>query len=59
MKRYLVFRGDDYYPSGGFKDFKASYDTLEEAVESAKSSSGDWAHVVDVQHGEMVWGSSW
>lgn len=31
MKRFLLFGYDTYYPSGGMRDFKESYDTDEEA----------------------------
>lgn len=31
MKHYLVFAYDAYYPCGGWNDFQASFDTLEEA----------------------------
>jgi hypothetical protein len=31
MKRYLVFLGEDYYPGGGWSDFKGSYEDLESA----------------------------
>lgn len=30
MKRYLIFAGQDYYASGGWRDFKKDFDTLEE-----------------------------
>lgn len=32
MKEYLVFGWKRYYPDGGFLDFKASFDDLEEAI---------------------------
>lgn len=32
MKRYLLFVGYNYYPSGGWDDFVNSYDTVEEAM---------------------------
>lgn len=31
MKRYLLFAGDHYYPSGGIEDYMGDYDTVEEA----------------------------
>ena len=31
MKQFLLFGYDTYYPSGGMRDFKESYDTEEEA----------------------------
>ena len=56
MKRYLLFAGSHYYPSGGFNDFIGSFDTIEECqleknvteTHGDKSFSlYDWAHVVD------------
>lgn len=31
MKRYLLFTFGNYYPYGGFEDYKDSFDTIEEA----------------------------
>lgn len=31
MKRYMVFGGPDYYPSGGITDFLGTFDCLESA----------------------------
>lgn len=36
MKRYWLFGGIQYYPSGGFEDFKKSYDTLDRALNEAR-----------------------
>ena len=43
IPQYLVFAGDDYYPSGGAGDFRASYETLEQAIMGGPR--GDWTHV--------------
>lgn len=32
MKRYLLFGGMRYYPSGGWEDFVNSFDSIDEAV---------------------------
>lgn len=32
MKRYLLFKGVDYYPSGGWEDFKGDYDSVDEII---------------------------
>ena len=31
LKRYLLFMYDNYYPSGGWSDFRGDFDTVEEA----------------------------
>ena len=55
MKRFLVFAGDNWYPFGGWKDFKESFDTLHEAQNYLMdSSSYDWYHIVDSSTGEIV-----
>lgn len=63
MKRFLLFAGDQYYPSGGWQDFKKSFDTVLEAVKAAagntkdtdlRSGTWDWWQVVDLETGKMV-----
>jgi hypothetical protein len=52
-KKYLLFSGSDYYPSGGFFDFIDVFDSVEEAVAMAikkkKDKDHDWYHVVDAE----------
>jgi hypothetical protein len=53
VRRYLLFGGNCYYPSGGWVDFQGAFDSIEEAMEYEKtidsqSYEGDWWwHVVD------------
>ena len=65
MKRYLLFSGYSYYPSGGWRDFKGSFDGLEEALQAGHkcmqqpdpgctAADGPWCHVVDSATGEKV-----
>lgn len=58
MKRFLVFAYDRYYPSGGWNDFKDSFDTYEEAEAYATSLKDnkvfDFSHVVDTVIGDTV-----
>lgn len=35
MEKYHLFAFDDYYPSGGAKDYVESFDSVEEAVSFA------------------------
>ena len=51
VKRFVVFSGDQYYPDGGWSDFKSSHDTLNEALSTAR---GDWWHIVDLVAGKIV-----
>lgn len=54
-KPFALFVMDDYYPHGGFKDFRSSYATLDEAIAEAPAPADqheaafiDW-HVVDLR----------
>jgi len=51
MKRYWIFYGDHYYPSGGIGDFAIWFDTLEEAKEYLLTTDDryEWYSVVDTQ----------
>lgn len=64
MKRFLLFWGYDYYPSGGWYDFKGSFDSLDAAKEvllqrqpdGFRECDGDWAHIVDTaEAARIVW----
>ena len=55
MKRYLLFAGYDYYPSGGMGDFKNDFDTIDEAMQYAKANKDDWQHIYDQQEHKEVW----
>lgn len=52
-RRFLLFAGADYYPSGGWDDYVSAHATEDEAVRAAASLS-DWWHVVDLTTGERV-----
>lgn len=48
MKRYLVFGGTNYAPSGGWDDFLGDFDTLEEAKKASAPPWGcEWKQIVD------------
>ena len=58
VKRFVIFRGDAYYPIGGWEDFWAACDSLEECHEHLATNIVDdyeWAHIVDTDTGEQVW----
>lgn len=54
MKRYLLFTGYNYYPSGGIEDLQAQSDNIEELKITAKQNKTvkrhDWYQIVDSQH---------
>lgn len=55
MKRFGVFAGQDYYPLGGWADFKASFDTAEEARDYIDYTyqAWDWYEIVDLTTGTI------
>jgi hypothetical protein len=57
-RRYCVFAGADYYPAGGWHDFRLSRDTLGEAVGSAEELMEElqlsWYHVFDLDQRRVV-----
>lgn len=57
LKRYAVFKGDRYYPCGGWNDLKGFYDNEGDAI--AAVLSGDnylpWGQVVDMTTRQVVW----
>ena len=49
--RYLLFCGEQYYPSGGFDDFVGAAETIEEVK---KLNRGSWYHIVDIETLKIV-----
>jgi hypothetical protein len=53
MKRYLLFSGWDYYPRGGWNDFKGSFDTVDKAKQALNAlydkdmEKYTWSHIID------------
>lgn len=54
QKRFFLFAGDYYYPSGGMEDFDSSHDTRLEALQAGlsllgdgKRGTADWVQVWD------------
>ena len=56
MKKYLLFVGEHYYPSGGFDDFFGSYDSIEFAIQIITDNFKhiDWYHIVNTDTMEIV-----
>jgi hypothetical protein len=58
MKRFLLFEGLKYYPSGGVFDFLKDFDTLKEAQSQPKEEI-DWQNVLDTKTGKKyIWHST-
>ena len=52
MKRYILFRFSNFYPSGGMNDVEGHYDTMEEALDYVNEckEDDDWGenyHILD------------
>lgn len=57
MKRFLLFKGEEYYPRCGWDDFRSDFDTLEQAAEAAIANPDEqweWAQIVDSAKREIV-----
>lgn len=62
MGRYLLFAGDEYYPAGGWQDYKGRFDSVKEALKAAAGGTRnldfqgtwDWWQIVDLATGKMV-----
>lgn len=60
MKRFLVFYGYSFYPSGGMEDFSNDYESLEEAIKKLKLmdelhiAKDNWGHIWDSNEREIV-----
>ena len=56
LKRFLLFAGYDYYPTGGWADFMSSHETVEDAVIAVAGmrSPMDWWHVIDLESGDKA-----
>lgn len=52
VKRFAVFSGDQFYPNGGWDDYRSSHATLKEA--RGASAPGDWRQIVDLTTGQIV-----
>jgi hypothetical protein len=57
-RRYCVFAGNDYYPAGGWHDFRLSRDTLEQAVAAAEELMEElqlsWWQIFDLDQRRIV-----
>lgn len=54
MDQYLLFAGDQFYPDGGWQDFKGSFTTLKAALREAAAWGADWWQIVDLKTGKIV-----
>lgn len=57
LKRFLLFAGSNYYPAGGWQDFRGDFDTVEEAKDYLlynPDTERNWWHVIDATTGAAV-----
>ena len=52
---FLLFSGSNYYPGGGWDDFKGAFPTFEAAREQVKLDCYEWAHVVNLSESRIIW----
>ena len=53
-KRFLVFGFDTYYPSGGMRDLKFSFDTAEEAISNIDKVEYSHVTIYDRVEGVII-----
>ena len=58
MRRYMLFAGNYGSENGGMHDFKAAYNTPEEAMEATRdifrNGLWEWVHVYDTESFKML-----
>lgn len=56
MKKFILFKVDQYYPNGGWHDFYDSYDTLDEARAAGNVFRDYYSsyHIVNTETWEMI-----
>ena len=52
MNRYLLFAGYNYYPSGGIRDYRGSFPTMQRVV--VNIGKADWWNVLDNYTGKII-----
>lgn len=58
-ERFLVFAGDQYYPYGGYWDYRGGFASIDLAKNHLLAHRGyDWWHVVDSETQQIVLDSS-
>jgi len=55
-KRYMVFAGVAYYPSGGIHDLVGTYDTIDSKIIHADNGNEfcTWLHIYDLKEERIV-----
>lgn len=55
FKRYIVFKGSNYYPSGGMQDFLCSLDNLDDCTMLIPSLDYcEWLHIYDCEQEKVI-----
>lgn len=58
-KPFLVFKGEDHEERGGWDDLAERFETDGAALDFVESlESWEWAHIVDVRDGLVIWDST-
>ena len=54
-KRYMLFKGEMYYPNCGWKDFAGFFDTIADAKIAARTDNNtEWVQIVDTEDWKIV-----
>jgi len=60
MKRYILFTGSNYYPSGGWEDFNATSDDIADLADIIKADFTEqelntWWHILDTKTMDIIY----
>jgi len=55
LKRFLAFCGRNYYPNGGWDDFKGDFEEFESAKSFLLEKDNDWAQIFDTETKKIIW----
>ncbi len=56
---YLLFAFETYYPSGGWGDFKGKFDTIDQAIEKAKTYKWDELNPQNNTENDEIFNGYW
>lgn len=54
MRGYMVFQFDQYYPAGGWRDYKGTFYTLQNAKSYINKNHYDYFQIVDISTMKVI-----
>lgn len=53
VNKFLVFQGNNFYPLGGWGDFRKSFRSKELALKWIEKNKMDWNEIVEIEVNEI------